>query len=622
MRMMILGGFTLLCASVATSASAQPRDLPKTTEQLIVEARGRLNGLVETKGFEDKIPFAKFLQKLQGEISKDKPLAIEFDRAAFGKDADKMLKTEVSLPMHPSRMNCSVALRLALSQVPFEKHLIEFSARPGTLVITTRDRAMFTMTYEIGDLLKHTPYLHEIFRGDEYHRGVFFLVGPDAVGLDAKADPSKPDEWLVRQIMTCGDAERARWRDTKLPSTLRVHNGTKVVVHTAPSVHAEIDQLLATLRRLADLFVVLDAKVYALDRDEYEAHFASHFLDPKDKSVRRLAATVTEAQWKRLQGRKPILASDDDKLRPYERGMFLSRKVAYQYQAHPGDADPAIAFEGFSFAVRPLVSADRRCLKLEFTHDVEQLVKITKGMMLDPKTDKEAPVDLPNLRKSARVGAIEIHDGQPIMLAVDYQPKDTVWLVLAAPRIYMEEEEEHIRKASIKRMPLADEKPAPPEMPENVVEPPVDAGTLPAVELPNTVEMKELLQAILLRVMTDPKLKECRDLYSTDRTFALIDGSNLRWPKRFRPDIPDYQRRIPESSENCFYFKPRLLALHVDSYFRERNPKDDREERHVWLHISNVGGGTWVRPQLIECVAYRRGDEWVIRCEVHPENHP
>ena len=136
------------------------------------------------------------------------------------------------------------------------------------------------------------------------------------------------------------------------------------------------------MQRLTDVAVVMNAKLYALDRAEYEAHFASSLADPKGQTTRRLVSTVTEAQWKKLQTKKPMLESAPDKLRPFERVNFLMHKNTYSYQVAPGDAKPAVAFEGFSFAVQPTFSPDRRCLRLELFHDVTQLVNLTKGMML------------------------------------------------------------------------------------------------------------------------------------------------------------------------------------------------------------------------------------------------
>jgi hypothetical protein len=569
MRLTILSAALLMVGG--TAGAQTPKQESKKMEDLIGEARGRMSGVFETKDFQEKIPFSKFLQLLEKEIAKEKPFAIHFDREAFGKDADKMLNTEVNLPPVPARMVFNTALRLALAQTYVEGQEIEFTARPGTLIITTRDRSLFTVTHEIGDLLKHTRYLHDSLReSNPFARGVFFLIGPEGPDFDLKADPAKPDEWFVRQAISLTNTDRAGWRNRTPASTIRIANGTKLIVHTVPSVHDEIGLFLATLRRLNDLAVAMNARLYAIDRAEYDAQFAGGFVDHKDKSA-RLAAKATDAQRKLLQARKPILESDADKLRPNERAVFLAQRNAYQFQEKPGDAKPTIAFEGFSFSVRPTVSPDRRCLRLEIFHVVEQLVKLTKGAMIDLKTGKESPIELPNLRKSALSGTIEIHDTHAILIAVDYRPKDKVWLLLAEPRIYIEEEEEYIRKGAIKPMPLADEKPPPPAEEEKPYVPP------PLVELPGNDDVKQILQAIVENVLTDPEHKKVHSHYGTpgDAKFTLLTGYTLNWPKNFRPVVAGFTYQQIDPDE-CRSFKKRLLGIRVDTFDwtpNEKNPK-------------------------------------------------
>jgi hypothetical protein len=142
--------FTMLLAAFiwvgATAGAQTPKQAPKKMEELIGAAHRRMNGVFPTKDFQEKIPFAKFLQMLEKEISQEKPFSIHFDREAFGKDADKMLNTEVSLPPVPARMVFNTALRLALAQAYVKGQEIEFTARPDTLVITTRDRSLYTFS--------------------------------------------------------------------------------------------------------------------------------------------------------------------------------------------------------------------------------------------------------------------------------------------------------------------------------------------------------------------------------------------------------------------------------------------------------------------------------------------
>jgi hypothetical protein len=381
-------------------------------------------------------------------------------------------------------------------------------------------------------------------------------------------------------------------------------------VHTAPSVHEAIAITLGYMKRLCDLAVVIDAKIYALDRAEYDAHFAASFVDPKNKSA-RLAARASDAQRKMLQTRKPILEGDADKLRPNERAVFLTQRNVYQFQAGPGDAKPTTACEGFSFSVRPMVSPDRRCLRLELFHDVEQLVKLTKGSMIDLKTGKELPIELPNVRKSSATQTIDIHDGQPILLAVDYRPKDKVWLVLAEPRIYMEEEEEYLRKAAIKPMPFADEKPAPPEPPLKPEKEPIQK---PPVPLPDTDEVRQILQAVVENVLTDQDLKTTRDFYGTPKEgkYAL-DNGQVRWPKDLPSMVAGYTR-VEFQPDQCRFRQNRLMGIRLDSFGWDGTKAI--KEFSIDVVISNVGGdanGSVIGGCFVNYTAKRAGKKWVVQ---------
>jgi hypothetical protein len=561
MRLIMLLAALLLLGG--TAGAQPPKQAPKKMEELLGEARGRMSGVFHTNVFQEKMPFSKFLQLLEKEIAKEKPFSIHFDREAFGNDADKMLNAEVNLPPVPARMVFNTALRLALAQAHIKGQEIEFTARPDTLVITTRDRSLFTVTYEIGDLLKHTRHLHQMFLEQAKKPRLIERFGPGPQDFDSKADPAKPDEWIVRQLIALSPADRAGWHGRTPASTIRLANGSKLIVHTTPSVHDHVYLNLAAWRQLLDVAVVMDAKLYAIDRADYDEHFAPAFGGPKDKSVRKLVVKVNDALSKKLRARKPFMESDAVKLRPNERAEFLAVKNAYQYQSRPGDAKPTTAFEGFSFSVRPKVSPDRRCLRLEFFHDVEQLIKLTKGTMIDPKTGKELPIELPNLRVSASSGTIEIHDMQAIILAVDYRPKDKVWLMLAEPMIYLEEEQENIRKGAIKPIPPADVEKEP--------------AAKPLVELPGNDDVKQILKGIVENVLTDPEHKKMHAPYGTpgDAKFTLLTGYTLNWPKGFRPNVAGFTYQELDPDE-CRGFKKRLLGIRVDTFEwtpSEKNPK-------------------------------------------------
>lgn len=105
---------------------------------------------------------------------------------------------------------------------------------------------------------------------------------------------------------------------------------------------------------------------------------------------------------------------------------------------------------GVSFKVRPLVSLDRRSLRLRIAQHVTQLVGIDKATTRDV-AGKEIEVESPNLRTMSVTGSVQIHDGAPILMPVAYRPpgkgsEDKVWLLLARPFVWIEEEVRAIRQ--------------------------------------------------------------------------------------------------------------------------------------------------------------------------------
>jgi hypothetical protein len=611
----------------AASVSAQSHsDTPKKTREQTYQ---RMNEVVDTKAYQEKLPFAKLLESLSKQLSREKKFTVKLDREAFGKDADKILNELVELPPVPTKMVANTALRLALSQTPHHHdYEIEFSAGPDELVITTRDRSLYAETYDISNILKHTRYLHEtlaqLAKMHENGNGVRY-GGPFSSGLDLKTDPDKADEWIVRQIVALS-SDRAGWRNAKLPSTIQVLNGKKLAIHTSPSEHDAISSTLDAFRRLADLAVVMNARIYEIDRATYDKDFAPLFVDPKDKSARLPVAKINDVVLKKLTQQKLVLEAEPIKLRLLQQTVFVSFRSAHPYVVGPGDPDtgPALAtvYDGFTWKVRPTVSRDRRCLRLELFQEAAQLLKITKGTIVDLKTGKDFSIDFPNVKKTPSSATIEIHDEEPILLAVDYRPaaKDRVWLLLAAPMIYMEAEQERLRRGAVQPMLLADQKPEAPDVPGEEFQVPV---RMPAVELPNTDEMKQLLQAVVAQVMTDRELKVHRDRNGTrgDKKYALVNGDDVAWPKMFRPAVPDFtlQRFDPDE---CLSFKKRLTGLRLDTFKRlTKNP--DGWEVVVEVTIQNAGGFANGPPAFkeacpVHCKGKLVGNGWVVKCEPRP----
>jgi len=236
--------------------------------------------------------------------------------------------------------------------------------------------------------------------------------------------------------------------------TIQIQNGRKLAILASPTRHEEIDGLVRALHRLSDVAVVMNARLYEVDRAFFTKQVAPLF--PQDKSVEERPALVPidSTVLKAITQQKCLLKSEDNKIRPRQTASFLSQQSVVRFAAgpHPTNNDQALmetALTGVSFEVRPLVSPDRRYLRLQIGQQVVQVVGIDKVKTLDGPSGKE--VERPNLRKASLTATIEIPDGLPILMPVAYRPPgkdnaDKVWLLVARPFIWIEEEVQEIRK--------------------------------------------------------------------------------------------------------------------------------------------------------------------------------
>jgi hypothetical protein len=234
--------------------------------------------------------------------------------------------------------------------------------------------------------------------------------------------------------------------DLKAWETVEVHNGVQLVVFASPTRHQEVGSTLNVLRRLAGVAVVVNARLYEVDRTFYTRKVAPLFARYKKPAQRPRLIAIDGPLLRQITRQKPLLESEDVKLTPHQDAVFLSRQSAFRFAAGPRRMGTGVA--GVSFEVRPLVSADRRFLRLTITQRATQLVSIDRTTTLDIGTGKAVGRELPHLRKTSTTGTVEVPDGNPILMPVEYRPpgKDKVWLLVARPFIWIEEEVKELRK--------------------------------------------------------------------------------------------------------------------------------------------------------------------------------
>src|SRR5262249_14476897 len=138
-----------------------------------------------------------------------------------------------------------------------------------------------------------------------------------------------------------------------------------------------------------------------------------------------------------------------------------------------------------------------------------------------------------------------------------------VWIMVARPMIWLGEEWEELKHEG--------KKVAPRSIWENDIQ--KEEKGPAGKPLPMNDKVRQILQALVTDALTNPDLKGTRDSYGTakDKTFALVDGQSLAWPKQFKPDTPGF--KLVEPNLDPFIDQRRILAIRLDKFDLKQKPE-------------------------------------------------
>jgi hypothetical protein len=392
-------------------------------------------------------------------------------------------------------------------------------------------------------------------------------------------------------------------------------------VFASPARQEQIAELLAALRRWLDEAVVMNARLYEMDRAFFTKHIAPLFAGEEDN--RPVVLGIDGPLLKKIMQQKLLLESEDVKIAPNHSSNFLSHQSAFRFSTPASAADKdrhdwnkketaiGTGLAGVSFEVLPLVSSDRRYLRLQLSQEATQLIGIDKGKALDPLTGNEIDIEVPNVRNTSIKGTVQLLDGSPFIMPVAYRPpgkenEDKIWLLVARPMIWIEEEERERKKdggeASPREIWNTD-------VPKDEEEQPKQGKPLPLDD-----QSKQILQAIIADVLTNPGLKHTRAFYGTprDKTLALVDTEKFAWPKEFKPET--HGHKLVEARRDPFGNQRRVLAIRLDKF--DLKAKSE-EEWPIEVCLYNTGGtanGAVIGGCTVYYVPKRVGDRWTVEC--------
>ena len=578
--------FALIALGPARVATAQdkPAKPAGTAEERIAQIQKLvISTQIETEALQE--PLTKFLAILEGRLPKEKKVSIRLDKEAFGKELPKVAAAQVKLPKLKG-LSLLTVLRLGLSRVAEETGELDYAVRPNGLVITRPRLASHSAVYQVRDIVDQMPLLlPELKKGADIYQ-------------DLK--PTDSPALLVRLLTNAVDMQP--WE------SIQILNGTRLAVLASPTRHEHIAELMAMLRILSDVAIVINARLYEVDRAFHTKHVAPLFARDKKAEERPTVIRIDGPLLKRITQQKLLLESEDTKIRPHQEAPFLSQHSIIHFAGGPraGKEAPQLrdlrqelagpqaekevpqitgsAMVGVAFEVRPLVSPDRRYLRLAITQNATELVGIDKTKKLDVFSGKDVEIESLNLRKTSVTGTVQIPDGDPILMPVTYRPtgkgsENKVWLLVARPFIWIEEEVKERRKDGGDLSPKS--------VWDSELQ--KEEKLVPATRLPLNNDVKQILQAIIIDVLTNPDLKSTREFYGTakDKTFTLVDTEELGWPKDFQPETRGYA--LVQVQEDPFMEQHRVLGISLHK-FDPKPEKGDFSKTQIDVFISNAGG--------------------------------
>jgi hypothetical protein len=592
-----------LCSRV--SAQGQPGD---ESEEQIRKKMARIQAVlcrpIKTDAFQEELPLQKFLELLAKQLPKERRVVFRLDAPAFAEECPDVAKTPVVLPPFPKRMQVATALRVALSKmnppVP-----VDYGIGTDELLITTPERApRFSLTYDISEILSKWDSLRMNLPtdGDPVWQAAWQALGSKRHGPTGVLpnDPVWRTAALVQFIQTVVEPEI--WKGPLgRRATIRVFNGTTLVVRATYKRHMEVTEILGGLTRLTDLAVVMDAKLFEVDKAFYEKHLRPLFAGEKGKSFRPAAELKPPALATLLEEQKRIAEGNDVKVRIGPPESFLSFHSAFTYLANREQTRTGL--EGVSFLAKVKVSPDRTALRLDMTQIATELVDLKKTDILDLASGKNVAIESPNWRRSRLPARIELDDGQPFIMPVDFRSKEAraagrVWVLRVKPWIYIEEEQALIRKGLIP--PVGKEEPKGP------------AKKPPAP--PRTPQVEQLLEALVTDVLTNPALKGNQAFYGTPgvKKFTLVDGQ-VGWPDWFRPKVAGYEY-VPVENVKTNGWAKRMLGIRLDKFKpQEKKPARSFNGGPIEVVLYNAGGsanGAVIGGCFVSFAPVLKGKKW------------
>jgi hypothetical protein len=496
-------------------------DAVQKTQRLLEEI------VIKTAPFQKPLSFVQFLTVLDQQLPRDKQISVRIDDKATDAKIADIAAAPVVLPKNPPQQSLRGLLETVLAKIKIKA---DYRLEGAGIVITSSERARFTSVYDISDLVENPAFLSPANFYSRTHAGVGG-AGVVTVKDLQNSEPAKKAALVIRALSDAFDpAEGLAAAGGQ--ETIKLHNGTRLIIHAAGTRQAKIAELLASFRRRGDLAVYLQVELYEVDEAFYK-----ELKDSKRVSVEEIerqfdlqAESKEPTLFDRLKKQKLIVAGEKTKLQ-----LGCETVVAATHQAltflpspdlvHRPDRTRQVVLEGVSCLAAAQVSYDRRFVRLRITEKTTAVDFVEKIKVENVMTEKTADAEVVLRKEATHTKSLEMGDGWSQLSLLQYRPrsaqeKNRWWVLCITPTIFVREEE----------------------------------------ELDRNSYWRNVLSKVVEDVLKNPKLKQARDTIGTsgDSRFALVNSPGWTWPEKLELETGGGQLTAAKREGN------RLLGIRVD----------------------------------------------------------
>lgn len=270
------------------------------------------------------------------------------------------------------------------------------------------------------------------------------LMGDKGKGADALLN-------LIFQGISFGDAKGGDG-----PQVIE-RDGGKLEVRATAKTHAEIRDLFDALARLQDVAIDIKADVIELDTAAYDKLAKTL---PKGKAKPPVLLATGEA----FEGKDAppldevntilkagrVVQTSSARFANGAEATVSARRNVVRFTNDGGPAwkpadNPLFVKEGFALVAVPVVSADRRFVRLKLTEQSTAITGVKKRELFELE-GKKVVAQSPETEDLGATGSAEVADGGTLLFRLAYAPKDKVWVVVVKPTIFIQAEEDELKK--------------------------------------------------------------------------------------------------------------------------------------------------------------------------------